>query len=573
MKDLIEAYNSIYQLDEISFNTVGTLGRNLMNMPAGKPQEKKPEQPSAQPEAKPAAPAAQPSAMDQWKSNFPKLAAASAERERIRGTNQTDNPLIDAEMRARMPAPTKNQDPNFQSTMKSGQYGDQGHQSLTQNKYVTKVAEPTTSTAKPAPASPPAMTAAANQAISSLEQSARAKKAQEPLNMNKWFPKVPQMNSYDYGNIDPDQLTSLLDAYQQVYQEQVKVPADASDAEALKGLIPKGDKVHETGKKKLDAHFEPEGEDIHEIPLVVAAPLVAGGVGLAANAIGRGMKKFVDTHSNTKPSDYKNQQGLGAKIAGKREMLQKNSYQPEGELVDESGYYSSREAQIEDEKKHGEKIRRLAARKRAGVKSEEVEQIEEAGDDPCWKGYTQVGMKKKGGREVPNCVPSKGVPKAKGYKKEEAELEEGAANLIRLGLGVGTAIAGAKLAKKATEVRDTLNKKQKEKEEIIRKTLGNSYEAEGELVEAYDLLLGYLMEEGFAANVENAEKIMMVMSDEWMQSVLEQDLTARQKYLMGKVEKMNSAKAGSAHTYTSGKQNPGAALDRANRSAAQMRGV
>lgn len=25
--------------------------------------------------------------------------------------------------------------------------------------------------------------------------------------------------------------------------------------------------------------------------------------------------------------------------------------------------------------------------------------------DPCWKGYKQVGMKKKGGREVPNCVP------------------------------------------------------------------------------------------------------------------------------------------------------------------------
>lgn len=26
-------------------------------------------------------------------------------------------------------------------------------------------------------------------------------------------------------------------------------------------------------------------------------------------------------------------------------------------------------------------------------------------DDPCWKGYEQVGMKKKGGKEVPNCVP------------------------------------------------------------------------------------------------------------------------------------------------------------------------
>jgi hypothetical protein len=25
--------------------------------------------------------------------------------------------------------------------------------------------------------------------------------------------------------------------------------------------------------------------------------------------------------------------------------------------------------------------------------------------DPCWKGYKQIGMKKKGNKEVPNCVP------------------------------------------------------------------------------------------------------------------------------------------------------------------------
>jgi len=25
----------------------------------------------------------------------------------------------------------------------------------------------------------------------------------------------------------------------------------------------------------------------------------------------------------------------------------------------------------------------------------------------CWKGYKMVGMKKKGGKKVPNCVPSK----------------------------------------------------------------------------------------------------------------------------------------------------------------------
>ena len=26
---------------------------------------------------------------------------------------------------------------------------------------------------------------------------------------------------------------------------------------------------------------------------------------------------------------------------------------------------------------------------------------------PCWKNYEMVGMKKKGGRNVPNCVPNK----------------------------------------------------------------------------------------------------------------------------------------------------------------------
>jgi hypothetical protein len=49
-------------------------------------------------------------------------------------------------------------------------------------------------------------------------------------------------------------------------------------------------------------------------------------------------------------------------------------------------------------------------------------------EDPCWKGYTQVGMKKKNGREVPNCVPSKGVPKAKGYKKENVTVEDADGN-------------------------------------------------------------------------------------------------------------------------------------------------
>lgn len=29
----------------------------------------------------------------------------------------------------------------------------------------------------------------------------------------------------------------------------------------------------------------------------------------------------------------------------------------------------------------------------------------EAGEDPCWAGYTQYGTKDLGGKEVPNCIP------------------------------------------------------------------------------------------------------------------------------------------------------------------------
>lgn len=70
-----------------------------------------------------------PSTMDQWRSANPKLAAAADEKARIRGTAQTDNPLIDSGMRSRMPAGA----PTVQSpdVAKLGA----GNQRLTNNPY------------------------------------------------------------------------------------------------------------------------------------------------------------------------------------------------------------------------------------------------------------------------------------------------------------------------------------------------------------------------------------------------------------------------------------------------------
>ena len=190
-------------------------------------------------------------------------------------------------------------------------------------------------------------------------------------------------------------------------------------------------------------------------------------------------------------------------------------------------------------------------RRKARMKKEEFQSIEEkknGGDnDPCWDSHKQVGMKKKGGRMVPNCVP-----------KEETELQEldikgavtGALNkgsefmkknpvgravgnvLKPVGAGRGTArpsvrvqdrirknqagmeavevdgemtegilggaglIAGGLAAYKAIKGMQTVNKMKKDaksgtglagrlqnRTNRINKALGNSFEPEGKLVE------------------------------------------------------------------------------------------
>lgn len=94
-----------------------------------------------------------------------------------------------------------------------------------------------------------------------------------------------------------------------------------------------------------------------------------------------------------------------------------------------------------------------------------------------------------------------------------------------------------------------------------------------EETDLFDIILEYLVAEGYADTSQSALVIMANMSEEWKQSIVEQDLTARQKYLIKKVGDMNAAKSGSAHTAIPGKQSAGGALDNANRSAMQMRGV
>lgn len=82
-----------------------------------------------------------------WRKSNPKLAASADERARIRGTAQTDNPLM-KDMRSRLPVTPTVQAPAVKDL-------GSGQQSLSQNKFAGKSPEP----AKPAPAPTPKLTA------------------------------------------------------------------------------------------------------------------------------------------------------------------------------------------------------------------------------------------------------------------------------------------------------------------------------------------------------------------------------------------------------------------------------
>jgi putative hemolysin len=50
--------------------------------------------------------------------------------------------------------------------------------------------------------------------------------------------------------------------------------------------------------------------------------------------------------------------------------------------------------------------------------------------DACWTGYTAVGMKMKGGRKVPNCVPEEvqQVDEVAAWQRKEGKSESGGLN-------------------------------------------------------------------------------------------------------------------------------------------------
>ncbi len=70
------------------------------------------------------------------------------------------------------------------------------------------------------------------------------------------------------------------------------------------------------------------------------------------------------------------------------------------------------------------KIYKQPSNENMGDSNFTMEELLGENDNPCWKGYKQVGMKTKNGKEVPNCVPvSENINEAK-YQGKEVELNK-----------------------------------------------------------------------------------------------------------------------------------------------------
>ena len=66
------------------------------------------------------------------------------------------------------------------------------------------------------------------------------------------------------------------------------------------------------------------------------------------------------------------------------------------------------------------------------------------GPDPCWKGYTMRGTKKKDGKDVPNCVKSDSSDSAECDKSEYSEIRVPTGwNVTQSGGVIGPAITRA----------------------------------------------------------------------------------------------------------------------------------
>lgn len=103
---------------------------------------------------------------------------------------------------------------------------------------------------------------------------------------------------------------------------------------------------------------------------------------------------------------------------------------------------------------------------------EEVEHVQEALQDACWKGYEAIGMKEKGGRKVPKCVPIKEQTPSGGFAGPETAG-------VTSGGDVSTkTVSGSDTAPKSNRKKEILKNAMKSAKDKQKQKLGKSKEFE-----------------------------------------------------------------------------------------------
>ena len=245
------------------------------------------------------------------------------------------------------------------------------------------------------------------------------------------------MNSKEY--------RELIEAYQNVYEQQIGVPldkpTDGAAARKLQQMIPKGEKVYIPKSGLQKAHYEPEGEQIDEMgPLAGLAVrgALAAGTALAGKAV------------------YDKAKGVAGKLKQRNIQTQKsidslqNSYEPEGEELSENPLASL------------DKLARGTAQTVGGV----------------------IGR---------NQGQKTGIP------------------------GGGT-VGGLLGRQKGGEIYGRVK-------QTVGGLLKQSYETEGNLVDEqqdlFDIVKGYLIDEGYVSTEEEALYMMSNISEEALQDIIE----------------------------------------------------
>lgn len=97
-------------------------------------------------------------------------------------------------------------------------------------------------------------------------------------------------------------------------------------------------------------------------------------------------------------------------------------------------------------------------------------------NDPCWKGYTQYGMKDKNGKEVPNCVPNESVVnEGRSVNAIQKELDK-VLSAIQSALSQYKAHKGTENEKKHVENLKKLTKLRKDLEDEMDTSVSKLYQ-------------------------------------------------------------------------------------------------